>query len=270
MGRRARDDSDSGWFHVFNRGVDRCEIFRSGLDARHFLDLLGAHSVAHGVEVHAYCLLGNHYHVLFFAPDGGLSSVMQRLTSLYVRHFNERHERDGPLFRSRFRSIGVADETYLDTVGRYIHRNSYDRFPAMPPRAYRWSSMQWYVISGNKPDWLHTEKLLSFHSTRRSFEDFVASATLSRPANVDWAVQLALATCPDDDLVSLPRVDRTITALLNIGYAGECRDVSGRKAHERARRRLDQRPDIGRVVTIVRSLIDHGDRPNGAWHHPTD
>lgn len=256
MAWAARDDSDTGWFHVLNRGVDRCQIFRDGQDARAWLNLLGTHAIEHGVEIHAYCLLGNHYHLLLHAPEGGVSTMMQQIVSKYVRRFNVRHDRDGPLFRSRFRSIRITDKAYLAIVGRYIHRNSLDRFPSRSPRSYKWSSMKWYVTDATAPAWIHTRTLLSFHPSRRSYEEFVGGATANRPTEANWAIRLAVAMCDDEDLAALTHLDRTIASLLGVDSCQGRDTAARRKAARRAQQRLDRFPRIADVVNVARELID--------------
>src|SRR3954468_6564573 len=99
MARRPRPNSVDGWFHVMNRGAARQPIFHTKHDARQFLALVGEATDRFGVEVHAYCLMTNHYHLLLRCPNGGLSQFMHLLGSHYVTYLNSRLDRDGPLFR---------------------------------------------------------------------------------------------------------------------------------------------------------------------------
>ena len=87
-----------------NRGVDRMDIFKGETDRRSFIRLFPDAAREAGVEIAAYCLMGNHFHMLLHCPSGGLSSMMWKLGAEYARWFNRRHHRDGPLFRPRFAS----------------------------------------------------------------------------------------------------------------------------------------------------------------------
>jgi putative transposase len=75
------------------------------------------------VTVYAYCLMPNHYHLLVCTPSANLSRFMRHLNGVYTQRFNREHKRDGPLFRGRFKSILVQEDSYLIEVVRYIHKN---------------------------------------------------------------------------------------------------------------------------------------------------
>ena len=141
-----------------NRGVDRLNIFDDDRDRKRFLALVGDATSATDVRVGAYCLMGNHFHLLLHCPSGGLSKTMGLLGSRYVRWFNDRHGRDGPLFRSRFTSKFVADERYLAHLLTYIHRNPRDL--GVQPHRWQWSSLAAYTGGRRPPDWLTVDELM--------------------------------------------------------------------------------------------------------------
>ncbi len=118
-----------------NRGVAKTAIFLADADRRAFVAELGAAFIDDKVELHAFCLMGNHYHLLVRSLDGRLSPAMQRLSSRYTHQFNQRHRRDGPLFRGRYLSVGIADDAHLLQALRYIHHN--------PCRDGRWAPEEW-------------------------------------------------------------------------------------------------------------------------------
>ena len=76
-----------------------------------------------GVEVHSYCLMGNHYHLLLKTPRGNLSRTMQHIDGVYTQRHNRRKRTDGSLFRGRYKAIVIDASNYLLQVSRYIHRN---------------------------------------------------------------------------------------------------------------------------------------------------
>jgi putative transposase len=123
MPRPRREDCEGAWQHVMNRGIDRAPIFRSDADRQIFLECLEAATQRYALQVHAYCLLGNHYHLMLFSEKGQLSDGMRFLSARFTQRINYRDNRDGPLFRGRFASVPIKDDAHLVCVSRYIHRN---------------------------------------------------------------------------------------------------------------------------------------------------
>ena len=76
-----------------------------------------------GIEIHAYCLMTNHFHLVVHCPIGGLSRAMQSVERRYTQSYNERYRRDGPLFRGRFHSVDITTNEQLARLTRYVHRN---------------------------------------------------------------------------------------------------------------------------------------------------
>jgi len=152
-----------------NRGIDHQPVFLADSDRWAFEDQLHQLGCGDDLEVHAYCLMGNHFHLVVRSPTGDISAAMQRLSSSYTRVFNERHHRDGPLFRGRFRSVDIeTDEQLLATIA-YVHRNPIDIVPAHALEAYRWSSYGVYTRRRRSPSWLRThtvDRLLDPHAHR--------------------------------------------------------------------------------------------------------
>jgi REP element-mobilizing transposase RayT len=123
MAWRWREDSQGAWHHVMNRGLARRSVFEDRECVRYFLSCL-ARVVRKGLlEVHAYCVMTTHFHLLVRSPTGELSRGMQLVQNRYVRWFNRRARRDGPLFRGRFLSRHVDSLEYRRTLVRYIDHN---------------------------------------------------------------------------------------------------------------------------------------------------
>jgi putative transposase len=173
MTRAARQDIEGAWHHVMNRGMDRGRIFFTRGDGVAFEGLLADGSKLLGVEVHAYCLMPNHFHLLLHCPNGGLSKYMQRVGAKYARRINDRCGGDGSPFKSRFRSKLLDSPTYVAQVGRYIHRNPQELSPPVDPARYQWSSLRYYAGLAVPPSWLHTEVLLEHCSGQ--YVDFLAA-----------------------------------------------------------------------------------------------
>lgn len=148
MPRRPRLDHAGAWHHVFNRGLARRTVFEGPGDVGQFLDLLDEVRVRGLMEVHAYTLLGTHFHLMVRSPAGALSVAMKEVENRYVRAFNRGRRRDGPLFRGRFGSRPVTDDAYWWTVLRYIDRNAVQA--GLVPRSvdHPHGSARWYAGAG--------------------------------------------------------------------------------------------------------------------------
>ena len=104
MARQPRHDDPGSWHHVMNRALARRSLFETSEDIRFFLACV-ARAVRRGqIEVHAWCILTTHFHMLVRSPKGELSAAMRRIQNRYVRHFNRKRRRDGTLVRGRYRS----------------------------------------------------------------------------------------------------------------------------------------------------------------------
>jgi REP-associated tyrosine transposase len=158
-----------------NRGSARQETFRREEDYGTFLKTLEELHALWRIEVFAYCLMGNHYHVCLRTPEGNLSRVMRHLDGLYTQRFNRAHKRDGSLFRGRYKAIVVDQEAYLTEVVRYIHLNPVEAGWVKAPEAYWWSSHRAYLGLKEAPKWLRVEEVLQGFSSRKEFQRFVAS-----------------------------------------------------------------------------------------------
>lgn len=143
-----------------NRGAARSLIFVDDTDRRIFLIELRDACTRSNVKVHAYCLMPNHYHLLLFTPKGGLSVMMQQLSSGFTREYNKRHGRDGPIFRGRFKSVSVESDSQLIGLTRYIHLNPVEAGLVDRPERCAWSSAAAYVCDAEPPGWLRTNVIL--------------------------------------------------------------------------------------------------------------
>ena len=123
MARPLRIVFEGAWYHVMNRGAGRRAIFPTDEHRETFLALLGEMAGTFGVEVHAYCLMSTHYHLLLHTRRGNLSDALRHLNGIYTQRHNRQRRTDGPLFRGRFKAILVDADSYLAQLSRYIHLN---------------------------------------------------------------------------------------------------------------------------------------------------
>lgn len=176
MARPLRLEFDGAWYHVMNRGADRRRIFLNAQHRSMFMTLLGQVATIYGIEFHAYCLMETHYHLLIHTPKAGLSRAMRHLDGVYTQRFNRAVERDGPLFRGRYKSIVVGDDHYLRCVSRYIHLNPVEARLVTVPEDYRHSSYRSFLGLEVAPWWLSsatTLRLFDSRDPRASYRSFV-------------------------------------------------------------------------------------------------
>jgi len=165
MPRPLRIEYPGAAYHIMARGNQGRPVFADNKDRQLFLETLAQSCEKTGWLVHAYVLMGNHYHLLVETPEGNLVAGMKWLQGTYTQRYNGRHEVFGHLFQGRYKAVVVdaRDPGYFEIVSTYIHLN--------PARAglikigkgklkdYRWSSYPWYM-SGRCPAWLKRETVL--------------------------------------------------------------------------------------------------------------
>lgn len=156
MARKPRIDYPGAWHHVVNRGARKQPVFAHYNDAISFLDLLGETAVQYNLEVHGFALMPNHYHLLVRSPHANLSRTMRTLGVRYTQALNRRYDWDGPLFRGRFHSQHIADDTYLDNVLTYVHLNPVRAGLVEKPGDSHVTSYRAYVGLEPRPSWLQT------------------------------------------------------------------------------------------------------------------
>jgi len=185
MARPIRFQYPGAIYHVMARGDGGKEVFETDDDRKAFVFRLGQVCESHGWRVHAWVLMGNHFHLLLETPQANLVTGMQWLLGTFSQGWNRARQRRGHVFQGRYKSVPVtgtdADAYYFRIVADYIHLN-----PARAGLAggqsgtltsYKWSSLPSY-IKGNGPDWLVMERVL------RAFE--LAKDGRGRRAYVAW------------------------------------------------------------------------------------
>ena len=125
MARRPRLDM-AGFHHIINRGVERKNVFKSDDDKNKFLEILCKACKLHKVDIHAYCLMDNHYHLLIETSLENLSLFMRQVNSNYAIYFNKRYKRVGHLWQGRYKSWYIINDDYLYSLFKYIEYNPVD------------------------------------------------------------------------------------------------------------------------------------------------
>ena len=145
MPRSARAKSSTGIYHVMLRGINRQVIFTDSEDNEKFLQTIADCKSISGFEMYAYCLMGNHVHLLIKEGSEGLPQIFKRIGSRYVYWYNWKYDRCGHLFQDRFRSEAVENDGYFVTVLRYIHQNPVKAGISGSVSEYKWSSYGDYI-----------------------------------------------------------------------------------------------------------------------------
>ena len=183
MARQLRILLAGGWYHVSSRGNRREALFLDDADRRRFLGLVAELPERFGLEIHAFVLMSNHYHLLVRTPEPNLSHAIRWLNVSYSSRFNWAHRQCGHVFQGRFKAIVIEDQRGVVAVARYVHLNPVrvgalglgkaeqrraKRVGCVDPgaeliarrlaelRTHPWSS--WRVYSGAEaaPSWLET------------------------------------------------------------------------------------------------------------------
>jgi putative transposase len=215
MSRPQRILYENAYYHVMNRGAGWQMIFHDELYYEAFLRTIQEAHIQFGIEIHAYCLMGNHYHLLIKTPRGNLSRAMRHINGIYTQRYNRLTHTDGALFRGRYHAILIDSDSYLLHLSKYIHLNPLAALLVNNLEEYRWSSYPAYINQAKSPGWLirkevyeqittssekakyyrlfmndgqHNEVLEKFYSKQRltpvlGDETFISQLKLSEPSS---------------------------------------------------------------------------------------
>lgn len=161
MARSWRIEYEGAFYHLLSRGNERRDIFIDDDDRHMFLDAVGEMAERFAIDIFAYVLMGNHYHLLVRTQRPNLTRAMQWFGATYTSRFNYRHSRSGHLFQGRYKSIIVQNDAYLMQLSCYIHRNPLRAGFVKRLADYHWSSYRAYAYGKQVPDWLSTELILA-------------------------------------------------------------------------------------------------------------
>ena len=220
-------------YHVMNRGAARQAVFANSAEKELFLQVLADGHARWGVEILAYCLMGNHYHLCLRTPEGNLARVMRHVNGVYTQRVNRARGRDGPLFRGRYKALVVEASTYLTAVIRYIHLNPVQAKLVKTPEAYPWSSHATYLQAKAPPPWLAVKRGLAEFGRARDFHAYVLAGN-------------------DEALEAWYAADRHQPVLGGEQFRAGLTRKLGTISREHARHeRVAVRPSVARVVQTV-------------------
>src|SRR5574337_400225 len=140
MARPFRIEFPGATYHVTARGDRREPIFEDDEDRKVFLQITGLALRRCDSSALAYCLMGNHYHLVLHTRQGGLSGLMRQVNGVYTQAYNRRHSKVGHLFQGRFKAVLVDRDAYLLEVCRYVDLNPVRAALVADPADWPWSS----------------------------------------------------------------------------------------------------------------------------------
>lgn len=172
------------FYHVYNRGNRKQQIFLQNRDYDRFLQKAAEYKEKFNVKIIAYCLMPNHFHFLIqqFTP-GSISRFFSNLCNSHSKFFNTKYETVGSVFQGRFKAKAVKKDEYLVHLSRYIHLNPVGLFDFLGEKAidhlstYRWSSFPMY-LSGRGDGFVDPLFVLSYFqkdAPTKDYKNFVAA-----------------------------------------------------------------------------------------------
>jgi putative transposase len=182
-------DAAQQYYHVYARGNSRGKVFPEVADYEMFISLFRRYlspEEAHDpygapypnfynkVELIAYCLMPNHFHLFLYQhQQGAMSAFMRSLLTSYSRYFNKKYHRSGPLFESRYKASLISDEAYFQHITRYIHLNPRQW------RGYEWSSLK-YFLQPTTETWIRPKRVIAMFNSSDEYFQFVADYTSNK------------------------------------------------------------------------------------------
>jgi len=179
MARKPRIHYTGAFYHVMLRGNGGKDIFHDEKDGQEFRALIADGLDRFGYNIHAYCFMPNHIHMVIEVADVPLSKIMQNLSFRYTVYMNKKLGVVGHLFQGRYKALLMDSDSYLLTVVRYIHNNPVEARLAKSPADWLWSSDRSYR-NKTAGSIVHTDKLLSMISSNiddrtKAYESYMAS-----------------------------------------------------------------------------------------------
>ena len=233
MTRPLRIEFPGALYHVTARGDRRQAIFADELDREYWLEVLSLVCKRFNFVIHAYCQMGNHYHIMLETVEGNLSQGMRQLNSLYSQEFNRHHKLVGHVLQGRYKAILVQKESYLMELSRYVVLNPVRAHVVKDPEEWQWSSYNATLGSCPAPAWLCIDWLLSQfgqarEAARQQYRDFVLAGGGKNSPLAQTQHQIILGDAPfvaqhsqrlgDMDFTAITREQRRLAAKTLVEY----------------------------------------------------
>ena len=181
MARPLRIEYQGAVYHITSRGDSREPMALDDVDRSAFIEVLAQALKRFDARAWAYCLMGDHYHLVLHTRQANLSRLMRHVNGVYTQTFNRRHGLVGHLFQGRFKAIVVDADSYLLEVCRYVDLNPVRAHLVQHPHAYAWSGYRAHTGQAVRPPWLDSKPLYaqlapkkSQATAARKYAEFVA------------------------------------------------------------------------------------------------
>jgi len=184
MARPLRVEFPGALYLVTARSLPRQRLFRDSMEVEDFLSRLPELAEAFGVNCHAFCLLPDHYHLIFETPEPNLSRALHRLNAGYTARVNARRKRRGPLLQTRYRSLVVGEE-WLVPLSVHVHLNPVRKRLTVEPWSYAGSSARGYSAGAAPVPGLTTARILALAGSGATYRRRMDEA-LAEPPPAPW------------------------------------------------------------------------------------
>ncbi len=172
MGRAWRIEYEGALYHLMSRGNDGQCIYLNDADRNLFLETISEMSERYMVDIFAYVLMPNHYHLLVRTNRANLKKAMHWFGTAYTRRFNNQNSKSGHLFQGRYKSILIQNDAYLMQLSCYIHRNPLRAGIVSRLTDYKWSSYPIYAYAKKSPGWLSTRVIWSYFKSSNKHKQY--------------------------------------------------------------------------------------------------
>lgn len=227
MSRPLRIEYPGAIYHLTSRGNARSNIYVTDADRIDFLKLLAKTCQRFGWHSYAWCLMGNHYHLVIETSEANLSRGMRHINGVYTQTFNRTHQRVGHLFQGRYKAILVEKDSYLLEVIRYVLLNPVRANMTKTAGQYPWSSYRAMISKATTPDWLERDWVLGHYGNRLSaaqeqFIKFIQDGDNQSPlweqlrqqiylGDEQFVSRQQLRQASEKDLSEIPKIQRRRT-----------------------------------------------------------
>lgn len=206
MPRAARPKYEEGTIlHVYDRGVGQMDIFRTDADRSRFLCLVVEAFRRWGTSLVAYCLMGNHFHVVAIVGEVTIERAMHWVLTRYAQYFNWRYERSGHVFQNRFKAIPCRNDRYLFELIAYTHLNPVRAGMTANPEAWPWSSHGEYAgVQAGIVDFARVEAVTGYsrEELRKRYAESLGNRPEEQPLDEMVRIAAYFVGVQSDDLAS--------------------------------------------------------------------
>lgn len=175
MPRGPRFVFENAFYHVFNRGINKQEIFLSENDYYFFLKKLRELKYKYDHSIYAFCLMPNHFHISIQTRKTSISRIMSSLVTSFSMYFNRTYNHFGSVFQNRFKSILIENNSYFRRLSQYIYLNPVRAGIVNDPAKYKFSSLK--EALGREPLYLLDKDIVRLvgetEKERQEYEKFI-------------------------------------------------------------------------------------------------